>query len=481
MNFKSNDNQNLELTIKTWKKDSDGMFLYNADSSSYKIVQSIINKNNYLIRKKNSIINAKDNQSEFDIYRDREILFYARKSFKTNKFELVNPVRKRMIKNNNNINNLNNRLWYILKSKKGTNEIDNEDYNINENDIIKFGRRKFEVIKKNITSYNNIISYKNQDKSQNNYNISEINKKIGSIFDINIKPKQYKVTEKEFEKEIKIQEKGQYNKDKNTMQLFSDIHNNRETDKLSNNFELKDNIDIFDENKDEINCHKNEDEEIEGDKCRICFEVKSTKNNPKLCLCNCKDYIHYECLKAYIRTKLKVKENDKLTVKTYICNKFNCEVCLSPYPLRFRIPEFNKIYELIDLTMPSELDYIILESLDYIKDNANLKTVHIVKLNGDEIYIGRYETNDIIDNDISVSRNHAIMRYNKDNGKIILENLSEKFGTLVLVKGNIKMKEKKIHLQVGKSYIVANVVNIINISALDDTKNYRDTEENKDN
>ena len=68
---------------------------------------------------------------------------------------------------------------------------------------------------------------------------------------------------------------------------------------------------------------------------------------------------------------------------------FNCEVCFSPYLLRFRIPEFNKIYELIDLTRPSELDYIILESLDYIKDNANLKTVHIVKLNEDEIHIGR--------------------------------------------------------------------------------------------
>ena len=112
--------------------------------------------------------------------------------------------------------------------------------------------------------------------------------------------------------------------------------------------------------------------------------------------------------------------------------------------------------------MPSELDYIILESLDYIKDNSNLKIVHIVKLNGDDISIGRYETNDIIDTDISVSRNQATMTYNKDNGKLILENLSEKFGTLVLVKGNIKMKEKKIHLQVGKSYITAKVGKINN-------------------
>ena len=107
--------------------------------------------------------------------------------------------------------------------------------------------------------------------------------------------------------------------------------------------------------------------------------------------------------------------------------------------------------------MPSESDYIILESLDFIRDNTNKKIVHIVNLNGDEIHIGRNGDNDIIDNDISVSTNQAILKYNKDKGKLILENLSEKFGTLILIKGNVKMKEKKIYLQVGKSYIIANV------------------------
>ena len=430
MNSKNNYNKTLQVKIKTWKSDSDGIFQYKIDSANYKNKQSQIIEKKYIIRNKSNNTIEVVNQSEFDNYRDGEILFYARKSFKTGLFELINPVRKNMLKNENNIHNLNNRLWYVLKSKKEYNEIDNEDYNLNENDIIKLGRRKFEVIKKNV-----VISYKNENKD--NYNISEMNKRVGSIFDINIKRDQYKITEQEIkneEKEIKIKEKEQKFEKNN-----------------KNNFEN------FYENNDENIFQDYESEEIGEGKCRICFEVKSTKNNPKLCLCQCKDYIHYECLKKYISTKLKVKENDKLTVKTYICNKFNCEVCLSPYPLRFRIPEFNKIYELIDLTMPSELDYIILESLDFIKDNANLKTVHIVKLNEDEIHIGRYETNDIIDSNISVSRKQAIMTYNKDNGKLIMENLSEKFGTLVLIKGNIKMKEKNIHLQSGKSYIVAKI------------------------
>ena len=475
MSLKDIEYQTFEVTIKTWKNDSDGIFHYKTDPSSIKLVKSTSNKNSFFIRKKPSnIITKIDYQNEFNLESEGDMLFYVRKSFKTGLFELINPVRKRMTKNKNNIDNLNNRLWYVLKPKKDNNENDNEDYNINENDIIKLGRRKFEVIKKNIASYNDIISYENKD----NYNISEMNKRIGSIFDINIKPNQYKITEEEIKNEER-ENKAEKVKENSIKPLFLDTQNNKVTDKQSNNFETKDNFENFYEDNDENNFQNNGSEEIEKDKCRICFEVKSTKNNPKLCLCQCKDFIHYECLKAYIRTKLKIQENDRLTVRTYNCNKFNCDVCLCPYPLRFRIPEFNKMYELIDLTMPSELDYIILESLDYIKDNANLKTVHMVTLTGDEIHIGRYETNDIIDTDISVSRNHAIMTYNKENGKLILENLSEKFGTLVLVKGNIKMKDKNIHLQSGKSYIIAKLGEDKNLN--DNRKNHnRNTEENID-
>ena len=107
----------------------------------------------------------------------------------------------------------------------------------------------------------------------------------------------------------------------------------------------------------------------------------------------------------------------------------------------------------MDINVPSELDYIILESLDYIKLNKNLKIVHIVQLTKDIINIGRAKDNDIIDFDISVSRNHAYLNFNKETGKLILRNKNGKFGTLVLVKGNIKMKESIINFQVGNTCI----------------------------
>ena len=101
-------------------------------------------------------------------------------------------------------------------------------------------------------------------------------------------------------------------------------------------------------------------------------------------------------------------------------------MCLKPYHLRFRIPEFDKTYELIDLNLPEETDYFCLESLNYIKDNNNNnKTVQIVQLNDEEINIGRNNFNDIIDNDLSVSREHAVLKYNKDNRTLFLENKME--------------------------------------------------------
>ena len=173
-----------------------------------------------------------------------------------------------------------------------------------------------------------------------------------------------------------------------------------------------------------------------------CFEFNSDEENPLICLWNCNKYIHYKCLKKKLSENIEEKENIKSILKKYIIQKFNCEICLKPYQFRFRIPEFNRIYNLIDLILPKEKDYICIESLDYIKNNNNIKTFYVVKLNDEEITIGRKFNNDIIDNDASISREHYVLIYNKYNGNLFLENKNGKFGTLVLVRGNIKIKEK---------------------------------------
>ena len=161
----------------------------------------------------------------------------------------------------------------------------------------------------------------------------------------------------------------------------------------------------------------------------------------------------------YLISKITVTQNLKRTVTTYTCETFNCDICLKPYQLRFRIPEFNKTYELIDLNLPEERDYIYLESLDYIKNNNNIKTVHIVQLIDEEINIGRNNYNDIIDNDISVSRDHAVIKYNKYNQSLFLENKNGKHCTLVLVRGNIKVNKEKTYFQIQNTHISMELTN----------------------
>jgi hypothetical protein len=386
--------QALNLIIRT-KRNHKNRGLYDYNNKELKIIKEIINNDNaFIISKSNN--NVINNFSEFNPNDENQILFQLRKSLKTKNYEIINPVIKctQLLKHSEYIKDLNNRFWYVIRSKTPINEEEeenDEDYVLNENDIIKLGDKKYEVTKIRINKADDNYNV-NRD---NKYNISGINKKAGSIFKSDIKKNQYKVEPSE-----------------------------------------------------------NEDEQ-----CWICLGSTPTSiDNPLINICKCKNkFVHYSCLKQYLQTKIKIKENCKHTVSTYCCNKFNCDICLTSYPTRFKISELKKEYELIDLNLPEGFNYMILESLDYIKDNDNIKRIHVVQLIDDEIYIGRNGSNDIIDEDLTVSRYHAVLKYNHSEGEVILENRSGTYGTLVLIKGNIKMNDKNLNLQIGDSFITVNL------------------------
>ena len=91
------------------------------------------------------------------------------------------------------------------------------------------------------------------------------------------------------------------------------------------------------------------------------------------------------------------------------------------------------------------------------KDKNNIKRIHVVELTGNDITIGRNETNDIIDSDQTVSRYHGILKFNQENGSVTLTNKGT-FGILVLIKNNLKIDiGQKVFIQVGKTYIKAEV------------------------
>lgn len=108
---------------------------------------------------------------------------------------------------------------------------------------------------------------------------------------------------------------------------------------------------------------------------------------------------------------------------------------------------------------PENQNYIILESLNQLKDNNNLKSIHVIVLQDQKITLGRGHESDVRINDISVSRTHAVLHFNQLSGKILIRDLKSKFGTLALLKNNVQVREKKLHLQIGRSYLEVNIVN----------------------
>lgn len=99
---------------------------------------------------------------------------------------------------------------------------------------------------------------------------------------------------------------------------------------------------------------------------------------------------------------------------------------------------------------------MILESLNQMKDNNNLKSLHIVTLENDgKITLGRGHETDVRINDISVSRIHANLFFS--NGQVRLRDMKSKFGTLSLIKKDLEIKNKKVNLQVGRTFLVATI------------------------
>ncbi len=392
-----NENFVLSLCTKTWVRDSHG--LYDYESNQTKNLNAVLAESIYIGRKKHDI---KTLNSPIDLKQDEELLFNVKNDYK-DEYALENEVPIRIQPTEKNINDLSNKIWYVLKNDPNQSNQSNQtitntndDYYLCKNDVIKLGRVKYSLNEINIPSKHNNIDVALPTNDPTKYDIDELNMNTEPVFDFIFQAK----------------ESSEY-------------------------------TDIPD------------DERL----CKICYSDENDKeNNPLVHLCNCNGglrFSHFECIKKWMETKLITKENEKKTVKSYNIKSFNCEICKTPYPFKFKLNGVEKPFELIDLQKPVDCDYIILESLNQMKENCNIKSIHVIQLTGDELTIGRGHESDVRINDISVSRSHAKLKYNQTEGTLLLRDLKSKFGTLILIKKPLKIKERKIHLQIGRTYIEA--------------------------
>ena len=391
----------LHINSKTWIKDSNG--LYDYESKQTKNLKAFIGESICITRNGSDLNSVKN---EF-MKKNEEMLFNIIKS-KEGIYNIGNRININIEPTEENISNLNNKIWYIindeglLNNQINTNQFHNinKDYYITKNEIIKLGRVKYIVSE--INNHDNIENKEDLNINQelNNY-INGLNANIDSPFEIIYKVKCLN---------------------------DEDISKNGEDKKL----------------------------------CKICFSDEIDKiNNPLVHLCKCKgglNYAHFECIKQWMKTKLVQIENNKKTVKSYYINSFNCEICKTPYPFKFKINNSEKVFELIDIERPSSTNYIILESLNQIKDHCNIKSIHIISfINEENILIGRGHDCDVRIRDISVSRYHCKLRYNKNNNSLLIKDLKSKFGTLVLIKTAFEIKEPN-KFQIGRTYIKTSLI-----------------------
>ena len=397
-NKKQNEkNEDIEIKIREFKVKKNGK----KEEVPRRPYNTSVDFLSYLILDDQGVL-WKRNLPDSELKSSDELLFGIRKMSNDNSYKIINSLKisKQTKKSKEEIQNLEKKLWYLVNSGEDKDKI-NEDYILNENDIIRLKKCCFEVIRKKIKKIDN----SNSNKNELLYDISSLNNKFGPVF--------------KFDKD-----KGEKS-EKNNENNLSIINNN-------NNSTIKE-----DNSKD-----------------------SNISKNSILKLCDC--YNHFECIKAQLLSELKIEQKlKKEKVVSFNLDEFKCSVCGKNIPLRFE--KSGKIYNFLEF---ENMDYIVLEYLGKFEENNDeneeLKKVYIIKLeNDDEILIGRNNKDCMNIPDETISKNHAVLKFNKRNGTLFLENRNKKYtentSTFVLIKGDFKLNKNKIKFLTGSCYITINL------------------------
>jgi len=186
--------------------------------------------------------------------------------------------------------------------------------------------------------------------------------------------------------------------------------------------------------------------------CKICLENEFNATNPLIAPCGCAGsvkHVHLECLKQWITSKCYHKADPACTM--YMWKDLECELCHQSLPDIFL--HENQEINLVDVVKP-KTPYLILETMPENKDIRKVYYVATVTEDNKEnvLRLGRKSDCHVKINDISVSRLHAMI--NLRDGKFLLENGFSKFGTLLLLRGEIPLhKEYNTLIQTGRTVL----------------------------
>lgn len=137
---------------------------------------------------------------------------------------------------------------------------------------------------------------------------------------------------------------------------------------------------------------------------------------------------------------------------SYVRNRTRVYIYVISATIKYKDNYLN----LLKYSVPEGQNYIILQSLNSIKENEYPLSIHVLMFIENEEYfvLGRGHESDVRISDISVSRTHAKI-YFKDK-KFFLEDTGSKFGTLVLAKDKVEISDSPVILQIGRTLLAVN-------------------------
>ena len=250
------------------------------------------------------------------------------------------------------------------------------------------------------------------------------------------------------------------------------------------------------------------DEKIQNKICRICYqEEDDSLLNPLIKPCKCigsVKYIHIKCLLVWLKSRTVYSPNNSVEnnnfLNSYCINELiQCELCKENYPdyiihnnIKYCLIDFDYSQEnqikknsniisspnfvntnnenennKINFQIENESNnqnspnFIILDTIYPLNDGNKYRC--IAKFTKDnKILIGRGLENQIILNEITVSRTHCLItaQINKfGKREIKLQDDGSKFGTLLLLQSNKYeiIKGRPFHVQIGNIHLVMNI------------------------
>ena len=180
-------------------------------------------------------------------------------------------------------------------------------------------------------------------------------------------------------------------------------------------------------------------------RCRICLDPE-TPDNPfetNLCFCSAKIPAHFSCLTKWLKRKCLLQSLDYLQL--YDVGNMKCDVCAHPYPEETEIKGKRK--RLLNIDDDMSKNCIVLNV--YSTDVFEVRIVAVLQFTDKSsvFKFGRANNNDIVFQDISVSRLHAYLALH--GSELIIYDNNSKFGTFALCADRIPMGEI-----IGKNLII---------------------------